>query len=306
MATNRAKQRQSHICKSRKIIESFYVKHFTLLRYLRKVKQRKATRLIQDHDLVEYRVLLKSTIVGVRDQSAVLPNNPTQTQWFTLKEIINRVIEHVCQTKKTNVLAFGFEALNGYGKKGTVVGTVGIQNSYPNTIVSCLRTSRAWQLLHERIGDDLMMHLLQSVSMFVKVNSKCYFQVAGYPISRLSPLSAADAAPGLNSKPVAQSAGGVNGLKRKTRRGGKRARRHRENFSQSKKEVGDLPDVPGPKGETHRLDVESARESAHEGINVVAAIDRFHVASSNDNIQNERATKTIILIRHKGSKFIYV
>lgn len=282
MATKRARQKQSHICKSRKVIESFYVKQFTLLRYLRKVKQRKAPRLIQDRDPVEYRVLLKSTIVGVRDQSAVLPYNPTQTQWFTLKEIINRVIEHVCQTKKTNVLAFGFEALNGYGNKGTVVGTVGIQNSYPNTIVSCLRTSRAWQLLHERIGDDLMIHLLQSVSLFVKVNSKCYFQVAGYPISRLSPLSAADAASGLHNKPVIQSAGGENGVsKRKTRRGGKRARRHRDNSSQSRKVMEDLPDVPGKEDDTYRLHV----DSAHEG-DVVVAIDCFHEASSNANIQS--------------------
>lgn len=281
MATNRAKEKKSHICKSRRVIEAFYVKQFTLLRYLRKVKQRKAARLIQDRDPVEYRVLLKSTIVGVRDQSAILPHNSTQTQWFTLKEIVNRVIENVCQTKKTNVLAFGFEALSGYGNKGTVAGTVGIQNSYPNTIVSCLRTSKAWQLLHERIGDDLMIHLLQSVSMFVKGNSKCYFQVAGYPISRLSPLSAADATPGLHNKPVIQSTGGESGLKRKTRRGGKRARRHRENSSQSKTEMGGLLDVPGPKDETNRLDV----DSAHEG-DVVAAIDRFHVTSSNFNIQN--------------------
>ena len=259
MATNRAKPKQSHICRSRKVIESFYVKHFTLLRYLRKVKQRKAVRLIQDCDPVEYRVLLKSTIVAVRDESALLPYNPKQTQWFTLKEIINRVIEHVCRTNKTNVLAIGFESLSGYENKGTVVGTVGIQNSYPNTIVSCLKMTRAWQLLHERIGDDLMIHLLQSMSMFVKVNSKCYFQVAGYPINRLSPLSTAADATQLHNKPVIQSAGGADSVKRR-RRGGKRARRHRENSSQSQKIMEDLPDVPGKEGEIHRLDVRSVHE----------------------------------------------
>ena len=238
MATKRAKEKQSQFCKSRKVIESFYAKHFTLLRYLRKVKQRKAIRLIQDLDPVEYRVLLKSTLVAVRvhDQAATLPFNPTQTQWFTLKEIINRVIEHVCRSNKTNVLAFGFESLSGYGKKGTVAGTIGIQNSYPNTIVSYLRTTRAWQVLHERIGDDLMIHLLQNVSMFVKVNAKCYFQVAGYPISRLSPFSTLDVTPDLLDKPGIRSAGGGNEVsvvlkKRKTRRGGKRARRYRENSS---------------------------------------------------------------------------
>ena len=258
MAMKRAKQKQS---KSRKVIESFYVKHFTLLRFLRKVKQRKALRLLQDGDPVEYRVLLKSTIVAVRDQSALLPFNPTQTQWFTFKEIINKVVEHVCRTNKTNVLAFGFELLSGYGNKGTVAGTVGIQNSYPNTILSYLRTTRAWQLLHERVGDDVMIHLLQNVSMFVKVNAKCYFQVAGYPISRLSPLSTADATDQLHNKPVIQSAGGGNGVcsvsKRKTRRGGKRARRCRENSSRSQTEKEELPG----EDETLRHDVESVLDS---------------------------------------------
>ena len=268
MASKQAKGKQSQFCKSRTVIESFYAKHFTLLRYLRKVKQRKAIRLIQDLDPVEYRVLLKSTLVAVRfrDQSATLPFNPTQTQCFTLKEITNRVIEHVCRSNKTNVLAFGFESLSGYGKKGTVAGTIGIQNSYPNTIVSYLRSTRAWQVLHERIGDDLMVHLLQNVSMFVKVNAKCYFQVAGYPISRLSPLSTSQVTPHLLDRPVIQSAGVENGvsavLKRKTRRGGKRVRRYRENSSQSPKEKEDLPDVPGKGDETHgrHVDVEFVHE----------------------------------------------
>lgn len=266
MATKRAKEKQSQFCKTRKVIESFYAKYFTLLRYLRKVKQRKAIRLIQDLDPVEYRVLLKSTLVAVRDQSATLPFNPTQTQWFTLKEIVNRVIEHVCRSNKTNVLAFGFESLSGYGKKGTVAGTIGIQNSYPNTIVSYLRTTRAWQVLHERIGDDLMIHLLQNVSMFVKVNVKCYFQVAGYPISRLSPLSTSDVTPHLLNNPVIpKSAGSGNGasgvLKRKTRRGGKRARRYRENSSHSPKENEGLPDFPSKGDETHGADVKSFHDS---------------------------------------------
>ena len=265
MATKRAKEKQSQFCKTRKVIESFYAKYFTLLRYLRKVKQRKTIRLIQDLDPLEYRVLLKTTLVAVRDQSATLPFNPTQTQWFTLKEIVNRVIEHVCRSNKTNVLAFGFESLSGYGKKGTVAGTIGIQNSYPNTIVSYLRTTRAWQVLHERIGDDLMIHLLQNVSMFVKVNAKCYFQVAGYPISRLSPLSTSDVTPHLLNKPVIQSAGSGNGasavLKRKTRRGGKRARRYRENSSQSPKENEGLRDFPSKGDETRGADVKSFHDN---------------------------------------------
>ena len=276
MATKQWKKRQTQLCKSRKIIESFYVKHFTLLHYLH--KQSKAIRLIQDGDPVEYRVLMKSTLVAVpRHQSATPPFNPTNTQWFTLKEIINRVIEHVCRSNKTNVLAYGFGSLNGYGTKGTVAGTVGIQNNYPNTIVSYLRTTRAWQVLHQRIGDDLMIHLLQNVSMFVKVNSKCYFQVAGYPISRLSPLSATDVSPQLNkTEHRIQSVGDGDGenaiLKRKTRRGGKRARRYSEKSTQQKKD--DITELTGKGSEVHLVDVESV-----QGGDAVATIVISHAVS---------------------------
>lgn len=261
MASKRSKKKQIQLCKSGKIIESFHVNHYTLLCYLR--KQCKAVRLIQDGDPVEYRALIKSTVVAVpRDQSATPPFKPTTTQWFTLKEIINRVIEHVCRANKTNVLAYGFESLNAYGKRGTVAGTVGIQNSYPNTIVSYLRTTRAWQVLHERIGDDLMIHLLQNVSMFVKVNSKCYFQVAGYPISRLSPLTATEGvSPQLHGKQKSvDDGGGENAvLKRKARRGGKRARRYFEKCAQ--KEEKGLSDVIGKDDEEHRMHVVSAQGS---------------------------------------------
>lgn len=260
MATSkRSKKNQTQRFKSRKIIESFYEKHFTLLSYLRKLS--KAIRLVQDGDPKEYQALLKSTLVAVpRDQSATPPFNPKNTQWFTLKEIINRVIEHLCRANKTNVLSHGFECLSGYGKKGTVAGTVGIQNSYPNTIVSYLRTAKAWQVLHQRIGDDLMIHLLQNMSLFVKVNSKCYFQLAGFPLSRLSPLSATDVSPTVSKSkkripPVGDRDGdGENSiLKRKTRRGGKRTRRYRENSNQSNQE--EKENLPGESDEVHRYGV---------------------------------------------------
>ena len=225
------KRKKSQLCKSQQIIGSFYTKHFTLLRYLRKVQQGKAVRVIQDGDPHDYRVLLKSTLVAIpRDQPVAPPFKPSTTQWFTLKEIINQVIK-----QKTNVLAYGFEPLTANGNKGTVAGTVGIQNSYPNTIVSYLRTARTWQLLHERIGDDLMIHLLQNVAMFVKANSKCLFQVSGYPITRLSPLTPEVVSPPLPIKQAVETTGDKDASntvqKKKMRRGGKRVQRYHKNVN---------------------------------------------------------------------------
>lgn len=236
MVAKKGKEKKNHLCNARRIIYSFYFKSFTLLSYIRKVKNDRSGEIIQDGDPAEYRQLLRSTIIAVpRDQSVTPPFKPSHTQWCTLKEIINRVIGHFCRLNKSNVLAFGFETLKANEKSGTVAGTVGLQNSYPNTIVSYLRTAKAWQLLHERIGDDLMVHLLQNVAVFVKVTSKCYFQVAGFPISRLTPLTSKDVPHALKLQDIKQSKqppsdGDCTRRIRKIRRGGKRVQRSRRNI----------------------------------------------------------------------------
>ena len=242
MAPKKEKKERIQLCNARQIISSFYAKLFTLLSFIRKVKKESGEQLIQDGDPADYKFLLKSTLVAVpRDLSKAPPFKPSNTHWFTLKEITNRVIEHVCRSNKSNVLALGFEPLRGNGRSGTVAGTIGIQNSYPNTIVSYIRTSKAWLLLHKRVGDDLMIHLLQNVAMFVKATSKCYFQVAGFPISRMSPLTekGVDAPDKLGSikrkkqKPT-DAAEKSSRAVRKSRRGGKRMRRSRQNFAKEK------------------------------------------------------------------------
>ena len=242
MAPKKEKKKRIQLCNARQIISSFYAKLFTLLSFIRKVKKESGQQLIQDGDPADYKFLLKSTLVAVpRDLSKAPPFKPSNTHWFTLKEITNRVIEHVCRSNKSNVLALGFEPLRGNGRSGTVAGTIGIQNSYPNTIVSYIRTSKAWLLLHKRVGDDLMIHLLQNVAMFVKTTSKCYFQVAGFPISRMSPLTekGVDAPDKLGSikrkkQKHTDAAEKSSRAVRKSRRGGKRMRRSRQNFAKEK------------------------------------------------------------------------
>lgn len=254
MEPKKDKKKRIQLCNARQIISSFYVKLFTLIGFIRKVKQESGQQLIQDGDPADYKSLLKSTLVAVpRDLSKAPPFKPSNTHWFTLKEITNRVIEHVCRSNKTNVLALGFEPLRGNGRSGTVAGTVGIQNSYPNTIVSYIRTSKAWLLLHKRIGDDLMIHLLQNVAMFVKATSKCYFQVAGFPISRMSPLTekGVNAPDKLGSikrkkqKPTDEAEKAGRAV-RKFRRGGKRMRRSRKNFAKEKDQEVSTSDIAVP------------------------------------------------------------
>ena len=222
------------------VISSLYSNWFYLQKYIRQARI-DGIQLIQVGDPAEYSRLVESTIVAVpHNQSTKPPFQPIHTQWFTLREIINRVIEHCCHSNKANVLVFGFERLSSSDKvgHGPVAGTLGIQNSYPNTIVSYLRTSKAWQLLHERIGDDLMIHLLQNLALFVEGASNCYFQVTGFPANRFTTISGKDLtvkSTVLEKKKREQSKNdgcSVAG-KKKIQRGSKRGKGYQMNLSSS-------------------------------------------------------------------------
>ena len=236
---NDGQKSQVKWCKARQIFASFYIEHCTLLQFLRKIDQSEESDLILQHgDHPDYQYLLKTTITAIPgpEQASKWPAfKPRYTQWRTLCEIIHRVIENACRsTTSINVLAYGYGPLSGYNRYGTVAGTSGIQNSYPNTIVSYLRTAKPWQILHQRVGDDLMIHLLQNIALFIKMpSSKCYLQVAGHPISRLIPLSV-DASPQISGSDSSAASsdqaiiGETGAAKRKTRRGGKRYQRFRQ------------------------------------------------------------------------------
>ena len=297
------------------IISSLYSNWFYLQTYIRQARIG-GIQLIQVGDPAEYSRLVKSTIVAVpHNQSTKPPFQPSHTQWFTLREIINRVIEHCCHSNKANVLVFGFERLSSNDKvgHGPVAGTLGIQNSYPNTIVSYLRTSKAWQLLHERIGDDLMIHLLQNLALFVKGASKCYFQVAGFPANRLTTLTGKDLTVKsrvLEKKKRAQSTndGCSTAGKRKIQRGGKRVKRYWANLSSSidnKKPLALLMGNASDGSETMQtLDiineesnqVESASKSANLG--QVETCKRKAISSENEAQEEPSAKRSKIAQHH--------
>ena len=184
------RKRQKRSRKARKIIRCFYTKQFSLQHYLHMVDNTLSLR--DKADTQDYRRLLASTLVAIPRSQAVMPSQkPRNTQWCTTNEIVHRVIETACNSKSgsSNILARGYERLSGNNKRGMVMGTHGIENSYPNTIVSYLKTTQSWQTLHKRIGDDLMIHLLQNLALFVKMPSRSYLQIAGHPISSLSSFS---------------------------------------------------------------------------------------------------------------------
>ena len=170
-----------------KIVGFFYPVQFSLADYLAMADNSLVVR--QEGDTEEYRRLLRSTIVAIpRDQSPL--KNPSRARLCSMSEVIYRVIETTLKSKSrhTSVLALGYERPRVNEKYGTVAGTIGIQNVYPNTVVGYLKTSQTWSTLHSRIGDDLMVHLLQNLALFVEMPLRCFLQVSGQPIHLLLPL----------------------------------------------------------------------------------------------------------------------
>ncbi|XP_065897051.1 telomerase reverse transcriptase-like isoform X2 [Dysidea avara] len=102
-------------------------------------------------------------------------------------EILHSIVENMCRTSTANVLSLGYQQLR-HNKGLLVAGTKNIESYYPNTI-STYVNGQLWQKLLTRIGDDMMIYLLQNCSLFVKLDHGCFLQVTGPPIGNLFPTA---------------------------------------------------------------------------------------------------------------------
>ncbi|KAJ3084335.1 hypothetical protein HDU99_001757 [Rhizoclosmatium hyalinum] len=106
-------------------------------------------------------------------------------------EVVNNAIEHLVRNNVRNsVLSLGFTRLSNTENAAAVAGIHGVQNVWPNSAVSILKSNR-WQHLLDRIGPRAMSHLLLSVSVFVELPNNCFVQLTGLAISELPNPSAA-------------------------------------------------------------------------------------------------------------------
>lgn len=164
------------------IFSSFYPNHCALIDYLDDIRH----EVCKSADQPSYTVLLQKTIVcyhGKKPKKISVNVN----HGFGIEEIIQRIIKIACHSSRgSNVLSLGYEIArdktNSTGCGSLAAST--IVNEHPNSNVRLLQ-SKPWQTLYERVGDDLMVHLLKDVSLFVLVGDSCYMQVSGNPMYNL-------------------------------------------------------------------------------------------------------------------------
>lgn len=136
--------------------------------------------------------MLKQTIVCYHDDEVDLRSfTPSVREGFHMRDVQQRVIEMSCHSligSAGNIISVGYHLVRDRNNStGCASSMATVVNKYPNSAVEFL-SSKCWQALHKRIGDDLMIHLLKDVSLFVMVKNQCYMQVAGYPMYNLEPI----------------------------------------------------------------------------------------------------------------------
>ena len=174
-------------------LDYFYCRRMLLQDYLLAVNyendvQLSTDDLIRADDNPHFVSLVRKTVVTAPCNVEIFPNNPSRIKNCSQSEIIHRVIEKMCLGGKPdmNIISIGFSICRINSGRGIVQHSVNIQNDHPNSIVNYLKLPQ-WQMLHCRIGDDVMFHLLSKLSVFVKMPQRCYVQIIGCPVTLVDP-----------------------------------------------------------------------------------------------------------------------
>ncbi|KAJ3019795.1 hypothetical protein HKX48_001768 [Thoreauomyces humboldtii] len=135
-------------------------------------------------DDAEFSRFLQETFVARAAQAKpALPPSQTGEVLFSQAEVVNSAIEKILKGSgplTPNVLTLGYRNMTTKGGN-RVVGTHGVENFFPNTIVNELK-SRCWELLLSRIGVRAMSDLLVNTTMFNAMPGRCSVQLSGIPL----------------------------------------------------------------------------------------------------------------------------
>uniref|UniRef100_A0A8C8RKL7 Telomerase reverse transcriptase n=1 Tax=Pelusios castaneus TaxID=367368 RepID=A0A8C8RKL7_9SAUR len=145
-----------------------------------------AELLLQSADSELYRTFVAQCVVCVPRGARAVPRPFTFQQLSSENEVVVRVIQRLCEKKKKNVLAFGYALLDENSSYSQVMASSNICSYLPNTATETLRISVLWETLLSRIGDDVMMYLLEHCAIFMLVPPSCCYQICGQPLYELT------------------------------------------------------------------------------------------------------------------------
>uniref|UniRef100_G3WTN8 Telomerase reverse transcriptase n=1 Tax=Sarcophilus harrisii TaxID=9305 RepID=G3WTN8_SARHA len=142
-------------------------------------------RLQRSEDPEVFHIFVSRCVVCVPWDARPLPRPFTFQQLSSQKEVVARIVQRICEKKKKNILAFGYTLLEENRMPLPVMFTTNVYNFHPNTITETISVSALWELLLSRIGDDVMMYMLEHCSIFMMVPPSCSYQISGLPIYEL-------------------------------------------------------------------------------------------------------------------------
>ncbi|XP_055991062.1 telomerase reverse transcriptase [Sorex fumeus] len=138
-------------------------------------------RLVRRGDPAAFRQLVARCLVCV-PWDAPPPPAPTFRQESSLKELLARVLQRLCERGARNVLAFGFALRDEAHGEPPLAFTANVRSFLPNSAAETLRGSGAWALLLSRLGDAVLAYLLARCALYLLVPPGCAYQVCGAPL----------------------------------------------------------------------------------------------------------------------------
>ncbi|NP_001269394.1 telomerase reverse transcriptase [Ornithorhynchus anatinus] len=142
-----------------------------------------------------FQTFLAQCVVCLPRGARPLPDPLTFRQLSSQKEIVARIVQRICEKGKKNVLAFGYTLLDENSRSEPVVFTSNVCNYLPNISTESVRTSILWEMLFSRVGDDVIMYLLEHCALFMLVPPNCSYQICGQPIYELPPTDSSPPRP---------------------------------------------------------------------------------------------------------------
>ncbi|XP_027746723.1 telomerase reverse transcriptase isoform X1 [Empidonax traillii] len=141
--------------------------------------------VLRGDDAPCYRTFVEQCLVCIPRGARAIPRPFTFQQLSSQDEVVARVLQRLCEKGKKNVLAYGYSLLDEKSSQFYIIPLSNIYSYLPNTSTETLRMSVFWETLLSRIGDDVMMYLLEHCAVFMLVPPSNCYQVCGQPVYEL-------------------------------------------------------------------------------------------------------------------------
>ncbi|CAM9259632.1 unnamed protein product [Bubo scandiacus] len=164
-----------------------YAEAAPLETFIRRLRESGAgeAEVLRGDDAPCYRSFVGQCVVCVPRGARAIPRPFTFQQLSSQSEVITRVVQRLCEKRKKNILSYGYSLLDENSSHFQIMPSSNIYSYLPNTATETIRISSLWETLLSRIGDDVMMYLLEHCAIFMLVPPSNCYQVCGQPVYEL-------------------------------------------------------------------------------------------------------------------------